>query len=400
VGLIGLMTAEAAGTTREMGGPYQYARLAFGPFAGFGVAWLGWVNNTLSWAAVSLALVKLLDVLRPGLGSGLNAQIIATLSIAALGAVNAYGVRPGAAVSNVLTVSKLVPLVAFVVVGFLAFSPANFAGGEHELTQAGAGAFAVAVYRCIWAAGGFENVGVVAGDVKNPERAIPRAVLIAIGASSVLYALIQIAAVSSVPDLATIAPVNAPGSTALPIAAERAGSALGSPGFGVLAGRVMIVGAVISMFGYCAGAAIVAPRYLSAMAADRFVPRVLVERSGRGTPALAILAASLISIACVWAFDWLSLLDASILFSLVQHATTVAAAWRLRRVVPREGRFVAPGGALVPVLALGSIALLCAVAFGASGTKVDAVDAGHFVSLAIVLAAGALVAVLSRRTVV
>lgn len=394
------MTAEAAGTTREMGGPYQYARMAFGPSAGFGVAWLGWVNNTLSWAAVSLALVKLLDVLRPGLGSGANAQIIATASIAALGAVNAYGVRPGAAVSNVLTVGKLVPLAAFVMLGFLAFSPVNFAGSERALAEAGAGGFAVAVYRCIWAAGGFENVGVVAGDVKHPERAIPRAVLIAIGTSSVLYALVQIAAVSSVEDLASIAPVNAPGSTALPIAAERAGTALASPGFGAVAGRVMILGAVISMLGYCAGAAIVAPRYLYAMAADRFVPQALVRRSRRGTPALAIFAASLVSIACVWAFDWLSLLDASILFSLVQHATTVAAAWRLRRLVPTAGRFVVPGGALVPMLALGSIVLLCAVAFGASGSKADAVDAGHFVSLAIVLAAGALVAVLSRRTVV
>jgi hypothetical protein len=98
----------------------------------------------------------------------------------------------------------------------------------------------------------------------------------------------------------------------------------------------------------------------------------------------------------VWLFDWLSLLDASVLFSLVQHATTVAAAWRLRSLVPTDGRFVTPGGALVPVIALASIVLLCAVAFGASG-KADAVDVGHFVALAIVLGAGALVAALSRR---
>ena len=169
VSLIGLLTAEAAGTTREMGGAYQYARLAFGPTAGFGVAWLAWVNNTLSWAGVSLALVKLLDVLEPGLGSGRNAQLIASLGILVLTLINVYGVRPGAAVSNILTVAKLLPLVLFVAIGFLAFDATRFAGAGERFVAAGAGGFAVSVYRCIWAAGGFENIGVIAGDVKNPE---------------------------------------------------------------------------------------------------------------------------------------------------------------------------------------------------------------------------------------
>jgi basic amino acid/polyamine antiporter, APA family len=396
VALIGLMTAEAAGTTAEMGGAYQYARLAFGARAGFAVAWLAWVNNILSWAGVSLALVKLLDVLEPGLGSGRNAQLIATAEIVALGVINARGARPGAAVSNVLTVGKLVPLVLFIALGFAAFDAARFAGAGERLAAAGAGGFAVAVYRCIWAAGGFENIGVIAGDVTEPQRMIPKAVLISIAASSVLYALVQAAAVSSVPNLASLSPVGAPGSVALPLAAEQAGSALASSGFGALVGKLMVIGAVVSMLGYCAGAAVVSPRYLFAMAAGGFVPRALVLLGARGTPVYAIYAATAISVACVWGFDWITLLDASVLFSLAQHATTVCAAWKLRKTVPSSGRFIAPGGAFTPVLALSSIAILCALAFTPSAGGA-AVDASHFVALAIVLAAGAAVAGVSRR---
>jgi amino acid transporter len=395
--LIGLMTAEAGGTTGAQGGAYRYARDAFGPMAGFGVAWLAWINNTLSLAGVSLALVKLLDALAPGLGSGTGAQLVATLVIVGLGVVNAAGARPGAAVSNVLTVAKLVPLVLFVVIGLLAFDPSRFAGSGAALGAAGAGGMAAAVYRCIWAAGGFENVGIVAGEVTDPKRMIPRAVVISVAASSVLYVLVQLAAVSSVPDLGSIAPASGPGSLALPIAGEQAAARLVGPGFGALFGRAMIAGASVSMLGYCAGAALVGPRYLFAMAEGGFVPRGLVRLSARGTPVAAILAATGVAVACVWAFDFLSLLDASVLFSLVQHATTVAAAWRLRRSVPAAGRFVARGGALMPVLALASIVALCALAFSPSAGP-GGIALQHFVALALVMGLGALLAIATRAT--
>ena len=394
VSLIGLMTAEAAGTTDRAGGAYQYARDAFGPAAGFGIAWVAWLNNVISWSVVALALVKLLDVLQPGLGSGRNAQWIATALIVALGVVNAFGARPGAALSNALTVAKLVPLALFVVVGALAFQPASFAGGAERLAAAGAGGFAVAVYRCIFAAGGFENVGVIAGEVRAPERTIPRAVLLSIAGSTALYALVQLAATSSVPDLAAIAPKEAPGSLALPIAGERAAAALGGAALGGAIRTVILLGAIVSMTGYCAGVALVAPRYLFAMARDGFIPRALVRTDARGAPVAAVLVVTAIAAASVWYADWLTLLDASVLFSLVQHAVTTLAAWRLRRVVPAKGRFIAPGGALLPVLTLVSIVALCAFAFQpAAGSEIAA---KHFLWLLYVLLAGAAVALLSR----
>jgi amino acid transporter len=395
VSLIGLMTAEAAGTTDRAGGAYQYARLAFGPAAGFFIAWVSWVNNVLSWAAVSLALVKLLDVLEPGLGSGSYAQWIATGEILVFGIINALGAKPGAAVSNVLTVGKLVPLVLFIVVGLVAFNPASFEGAGDRLVAAGAGGFAVAVYRCIFAAGGFENIGVVAGEVKDPKRMIPRAVLLSIAGSTLVYALVQLAAASSVPELATIAPANAPGSLALPLAGQRAAATLGGAGFAGVIYTIILMGAVVSMAGYCAGIAIVTPRYLFAMAEGGFIPKALVRTNSRGTPAAAILTVTAIAVVSVWMADWRTLLDASVLFSLVQHSTTTLAAYRLRRVVPLEGRFIAPGGPIVPALAIGSVVALCLLAFQPAAAG-DAIEPNHFVWLLVLILVGATVAAVSR----
>lgn len=396
VSLIGLMTAEAAGTTDRPGGAYQYVKMAFGAPAGFAVAWVSWANNVLSWATVSLALVKLLDVLRPGWGSGQHARAVATALLLGLGLLNARGARPGAAVANALTVAKLLPLFLFVVIGLLAFQPARFTGAGPALQAAGLSGFAAAVYRCIFAAGGFENVGVIAGEVKDPRRMIPRAVLLAIAGSSALYALVQIAAVSAVPELAQIAPKDAPGSLALPLAGSRAAAQLGGAALGALIYTVILVGALLSMIGYCAGAALINPRYLQAMAEDGFVPRALTLLSARGTPVFAIATATTIACAAVWAMDWLTLLDASVLFSLAQHCATTLAAWRLRRVVPTAGRFVAPFGPVFPVLALGSVLALCYFAF-LPGAGADAIDLRHFGALALLLAVGAAVALATRR---
>jgi len=386
VSLIGLMTAEAAGTTDRHGGTYQYVSMAFGKVPGFAVAWLSWVNNMLSWATVSLALVKLVEVVAPSLGDGDFPQLLATAEIVGFGVVNAMGVRPGAAVSNTFTIGKLVPLFLFVVIGLCAFQPASFAGAGHRLAAAGTSTFSVAVYRCIFAAGGFENVGVIAGDVKDPQRVIPRAVLLAIAASTVLYALVQIAAVSSVPELATLAPHGKPGSLALPLAGGRAATQLAGAAFGAAIYGIILTGAVVSMIGYCAGVAIVAPRYLFALAADGFVPAGMVKRDRRGTPVIAVLVATAVAVVGVWTVDWITLLDASVLFSLVQHSATTAAAWKLRRTVPAAGRFVAPGGPLVPAIALGLVVALCLFAAGAP--KGEGIDVNHFVAIVLVTAIG------------
>ncbi|MFN0207980.1 MAG: APC family permease [Planctomycetota bacterium] len=397
---IGLVTAEAAGTTDATGGAYQYSRLAFGAPAGFFVAWLGWVNNIIAWSGISLALVKLLDLASEGLGSGITGSAIATAQIIIFSVINAFGAKPGASVSNVITILKLLPLAFFIIIGMLAFDAARFSGSVEKLTTAGVGGFAISVYRCFFAASGFENIGVIAGDVKDPKRLIPKAVIIAIVASSALYALIQLSIVASGVNLAAIVSKGGPTTPALPLAAEDIGTSLVSPGFGYISYLILLIGAAVSMVGFCAGIAIVAPRYLYAMAGDRFVPPILVKTTKNGAPVYAIFTAAAMSILLVWVSDWLSLLDANVLFAFVQHSFTILATWKLRKIVSTENRFIAPGGSFAILAALGVIVLLCYFAFQPVSENmkglVEPVSLAQFKALGIVLFIGAAVAASSR----
>ena len=389
ISLIGLMTAEAAGTTDRTGGAYEYARLAFGPWTGYGVAWLAWVNLTIAGAWISRALVKLLEVADPRLGDGAMPEILSSAQLVAFGAINAFGVKPGALVSNALTVSKLVPLALFVLIGLLAFDASSFEGAGARLAAAGTSGFAVAVYRCIFAAGGFECIGVVAGEARDPKRAIPRAVLISIAVSSALYAGIQLAACSSVKELATIVPAGLPGSMALPIAGERAAGSLWGASAGTAFRWLLFVGATVSMLGSCSAYALVGPRYLFAMATGGFLPRALLATNARGAPVLAIAAQTAVAVVLVWNVSWLALLDVAVLISLTQHSVTTLAAWKLRRTVPTEGRFIAPGGALAPVLALLAVGALVALAYLPAGAPgAESLSASRFVALGGFLAVG------------
>lgn len=398
---IGLMTAEAAGTTDGVGGGYQYAKLAFGAPVGFVFAWLGWINNIMAWTGISIGLVRLLDLYQEGLGSGTKGKAIATVEIVIFACINACGVKPGAAVSNVITIVKLLPLFFFVVLGLVAFDSSKFDGGIATLQAAGAGGFAIAVYRCFFAVSGFENIGVIAGEVTNPKKMIPRAVLIAVVASSALYALIQLSAVASGANLAALAGQGEMTTPALPIAAREVGTKLVNENFGKLAFQILLIGAGVSMIGFCAGIAIIAPRYLFAMAEDRLMPAFLVHLNKNGTPVTAIFVAAAASVALVWNATWIDLLDANVLFAFIQHAITIFAAWKLRSVVSKEGRFIAPGGPIVPLIALGLIVLLCYLAFSPSPEMQKfqrAVPFSQFNILAGVLGAGAVIAILSKFT--
>src|SRR5207244_372365 len=153
---------------------------------------------------------------------------------------------PGAWTSDALSIAKLLPLLALVGVGLFFVEPARFAAapapspGEHAglLPAAMAGLFACT---------GFEFIGVPAGETRDPARAVPLALLGSLGGAVLLYALVQVVAVGATPDLGGAHPALV--ATARAIA--------GGPG-----ATVLIVGALVSTFGFCAGSALVGPSYL------------------------------------------------------------------------------------------------------------------------------------------
>src|SRR6266550_2929286 len=194
-----LCFAEAASHFTEPGGAYLYARTAFGDFVGFETGWMNWIARLTSLASLSNGFVLSLARLFPALGAGWLRVGVIFVSLLILAAIHFVGVRYGAASIYVFTFGKLVPLVGFIVVALIAFKHNPIPASLH-LPPPGTDWTAAALFM-LFAYAGFENLGVPAGEYKNPRRDLPRALLIGLLIIGAIYVLAQLGAMSALPDL-------------------------------------------------------------------------------------------------------------------------------------------------------------------------------------------------------
>jgi basic amino acid/polyamine antiporter, APA family len=339
--LVVLVFAEAGSRVTATGGPYAYVEAGLGPFVGFVTGMLILLADVAAAGAIS-ALLAALTARLLGVGGPLWEGVIVTLLIVALATLNIRGVRTGARVVELSTVAKLVPLLAFVVVGSAFVSPHNL---RWESVPS-AGKVTATAGTLLFAFSGVESALLPSGEVRRPSRTVPRAAMLALGSVTVLYLAVQAVALGILgPALATdkVAPLAA-------AAATFAGSG----------GRALILaGATISMFGWLTGSLLAGPRGLFALGRDGFLPwQVAAVHARFRTPyvSIATYAALTLALALSGTFERLAVL--SNIAVLGSYFLSAIAAWALRRRgVQGEGEpFRAPGGPLVPIMACVAIA--------------------------------------------
>jgi amino acid transporter len=199
VTLVILCFAEVGSRYSETGGPYLYAREAFGPMVGFEVGWMMWLARLTAFAANCNLLVGYLSYFWPAANSGLLRAAVITLVITGLTAVNIIGIRDVAIVTNLFTVAKLLPLLLFIGAGLFFLNPQGYSFAAAPTYTA----FSASVLLLVYAFTGFEMAAIPAGEVNDPQRDVPVAILTAIGTVAVLYILIQIVCIGTLPELAT-----------------------------------------------------------------------------------------------------------------------------------------------------------------------------------------------------
>ncbi len=170
--LIVLCFAEVSSRFTDTGGPYRYARVAFGPTVGFQVGWLNWLARISAYATNCNLLVVYLGFFWPPASSGLFRALVITLLTATLTTINYIGVRDATVTSNIFTIAKLLPLLVFIATGLFFLAPANFTLG----TAPSLGSFSTTVLLIVYAFTGFENASVPAGEIENPRRSLPIAI--------------------------------------------------------------------------------------------------------------------------------------------------------------------------------------------------------------------------------
>ena len=276
-----LCFAEAASHFSEPGGAYLYARTAFGEFVGFETGWMNWIARTTSLASLSNGFVVALALLVPGVGQGFARHAIIIATIVTLAIIHLLGVKYGAASIYVFTLGKLVPLVGFIIISLIAFRhnpiPAS-------MTLPGPGTdWNAAILFLLFAYAGFENLGVPAGEFKNPRRDLPFALLVGILCIAAIYVLAQLGAMATLTDLSA---------TKTPIASAAAEI------IGPMGALIVTIGALLSMAGTNSGTMLEGSRMLYALSLGRPNLRALsyVHDKFR-TPTVAILIHATVALA-------------------------------------------------------------------------------------------------------
>ncbi|MBZ5508088.1 MAG: APC family permease [Acidobacteriia bacterium] len=329
--------AELASRFAESGGPYLYTRLAFGRFVGIQTGWVNWLSRVAATAAGANLFTVYLAEFWPALEHRIAAVFTMSVLLALLTAFNVRGVKVGAGMNNVLAVSKLVPLLTFILVGciFLSTSGSPVARVQE---QHPANAWLNAILLVIFAYVGFESAMIPAGEAKSPERDAPIAILIAFAAVTPIYVLVQ---------FVTVQTLSNPAQTQRPLAA--AAHIFGGAPLVALIG----LGALLSVLGYLAACMIAGPRILFALAEQKDFPRYFAAVHPRyRTPFVSILFfATLVWIlALMGNFAWNARLTA--ISRLVTYALSCAALPTLRRKSTKQPRFHLPAGDLLAVIGI------------------------------------------------
>jgi amino acid transporter len=345
IALIVLCFAEVGSRFETTGGSYLYARKAFGSFTAFEVGWLYWIARVATAAANTNLLVSYLAFFVPVASSTFGRAATIAIVTAGLTAINYLGVRQSARATNFFTVGKLAPLIIFALIGLFFIEPGNFTNNQINIET---GAFSSAVLILIYAFVGFEASVIPAGEMRDPQRNIPFALLTALGIIAVLYIVIQLVCLGTLP-MADLAKSERP-------LADAANVFMG--GFGA---SLIALGAIISICGNLNSGLLTASRLPFAMAEQRELPAVLMKTHEQyKTPFISLFLTAAVIFIFTLQTSFVAALTISTITRLLVYATTCAALplFRVGDNLAPAARFRAPAGYVVAALALISIAWL------------------------------------------
>lgn len=340
IALIMLCFAEVGSKITTTGGLYTYIETAFGKYPGFLSGNLYLATVLLADAAVSNALFNILAAAFPAFESEVIRLFFLFVVFFSLAFINILGVRQGVGLIKFLVIAKILPLFLLIVLGLPKVSAANISiealPGFEQLGTTSLILFFAFI-------GGETGLN-VSGEVKKPNKNIPKSIFIGITAVLSIYILIQLVAQGVLGD--ALADQKAP-------LTETARAIFGNTGF-----LILTAGAAVSMFGYLSGAILNMPRVLYALSRDRVIPVKAfgTVHSKFKTPHLAILtyAGVALIVAGLGSFETLAVIATGGI--LLQYLGVSLAVIKLRYTQKaKPGEFKIPGGIMVPLFSAGII---------------------------------------------
>lgn len=333
-----LCFAELSGLFKKNGGPYVYAKAAFGDFVGFEVGFMKAAVSIIAWATMANGFVTALASIWPLAGQEITKKIIIIVLIGVLAIVNIMGVNISRTVNNVVTIGKVLPLIIFIAIGIFFINGGNFTPlFLNETYQEGT--FGAAALVIFYAFVGFESIASAAEDMDNPDKNLPRAIVVIMIIVSIIYVLIQTVSIGILgADLAK---------STTPVA-QAAAKFIGSGG-----GLLVTAGTLVSIGGVNMAASFLTPRNIVAMADDKLLPSVLSKYNKRGTPYAAIIFSAVLAMLIAVSGTFTQLAAISVVSRFTQYVPTCLAVIILRKKNPeKQSPLRIPFGPVIPIVSV------------------------------------------------
>jgi amino acid transporter len=331
--LCGALTySELAAAFPRSGGVYVFLRESFGPLPAFLFAWAElWIIRPGAFGAIGITAsaytLRTLGydpagiVIAVGPVDIRSEQLLGAIYIAIVGAVNYFGIHRGAVLQNLSTVFKVGALVLLVVLGFALGSPAGMPEGGVFAQRAAVGIspFLLAMVAILWAYDGWADLAFVGGEVKDPQRTLPRALLIGTGTVVALYLAANLVYLYLIPIQAV--------KQAELVAADVARLVIGSAGVVVVSAAI-----AVSTFGTLNGSMMTAPRIFFAAAEDGLFPKAIARVDPRThAPTGAVVLMTVMGMIFILIRTFTELADQFIIGIWPFYALAVAGVFVLRR---------------------------------------------------------------------
>jgi amino acid transporter len=382
--LCGALTySELAAAFPRSGGVYVFVRESFGPLPAFLFAWAElWIIRPGAFGAIGItASAYTLRTL--GADPAAVAAVIGPIEIRAeqvlgagfilvVGTVNYFGIHRGAVLQNLSTVFKVGALVLLVLVGYLLGTPSEpSAGGVGgaggifgQRASVGLSPFLLAMVAILWAYDGWADLAFVGGEVREPQRTLPRALLIGTSIVVVLYLAANLVYLHLIP-------IQQMKQAEL-VAADVARLSIGAAGVVVVSAAI-----AVSTFGTLNGSMMTAPRIFFAAAEDGLFPKAIARVDPRTTaPTGAIVLMTVMGMIFILVRTFTALADQFIIGIWPFYALAVAGVFVLRRTRPGlERPYKTWGYPLVPLVFLAG-ALFLLGNYLVSETGAFAIDIG------------------------
>ena len=334
---INLCFAECGSMFEKSGGPYLYARKAFGEFLGYEVGVMKWIVGIIAWATMAVGFTTALTALCPGLSGPFAQKMVAMGIILVLSLINLLGVNIMAYLNNISTIGKLIPMAIFVVGGLFFIRRGNFSPIFPQALTANS--ISTAVITVFYAFTGFENVGVAAGDMDNPTKNVPKALILSMSIVSLIYFLVQFNCIGILgADL---------GGSGTPVA-QAMEVFLGGKG-----GLLVTLGTLVSIGGLNIAGSFNTPRCAQALAEGGLLPAAMGKCNKYNVPYISVIITGILSLLLTLTGSFAQLAAISVISRFSQYIPTCLAVIVLRKKHPEmKAGYRVPFGWVIPSIAV------------------------------------------------